>query len=416
MKMTSSSKQKIVALLAGLTLLIEGTSYAAAPQPTIGKSCTKINQLYVASKATLKCVAINSHSAQWKLYVAPSSSARNISVAAPITPQTTVQTTGPAPTPPSSFEDLSTHISGLIFGSWAQASKKISTSSPNLGTIHYLIGPHTVANSGDAQYMNGITQVSKLYSDLPQVKNLYIIYFNRQDIDWAQSQFESYMDAYYGYGNRATMASDLCGQVCNGGMTFHTKSFDGIIMFATPDPAAITPQLAAAEVSGTDFAHEYTHTIQQMNMNPNWGGFPAWLTEGAATWSQSVAVNSANYSDYINFRNNVILGQQYAEPQTFTENWLTTFLNPSQTFAPGEQIDTYLRNYPHWDAYAVGMMVCEALVSLKGSDSLIALLQGINRGQSFAESFSATYGTSWQSAAPLLARAISLEISQKITQ
>jgi hypothetical protein len=388
-----------------------------------GASCTKLKQTSVVANLRYTCVK-SGKKLVWDKGVKINNPVPVANTSPVLTPEPSPNPTiSPtprsfvAPTSPTSFDDLESHLSGIIYNSWLKGSQKIYASNGKIDNIRFLIGPNTKLNKQDSNYQSAIDSVAKIFSGIPQAKNVYLIYYGKRDITWAQNEFEKYMDTNYGYGNRATAASDNCPPPnCNGGMAVHTSNFDGIILMG--DNAGWTDPNSNPNVGylGAVFAHEYTHTIQLFNMNPNWGNFPGWLTEGAANWASAVAVNSDSYDGYVEFRKSVYLGEQYGNPSKYSESYVTKFLNPNMTFEGTQDINSYLQSFPRWDAYSLGMMVCEILVALQGPESLIHLLQNINSGQTFTQAFQKEFGTSWEKAAPLIAKSISLQAQQQITK
>jgi hypothetical protein len=314
---------------------------------------------------------------------------------------------------PTSFDDLLTHLAGIPYSAWRKASDRIQQNTFALDNLYFFIGPKTNLNEQDSYYKSAINSVTKLFAKVPQSKHVYLIYYGKDDIDWAQMQFEKYMDANYGYGNKSTAASNNCNPPhCEGGMAVHTANFDSIILMGDNDGWAFSNFNPNAGYKGHTFAHEYTHTIQLTNMNPNWGGFPSWLAEGIAEWSATVSVFAGDYEGFMNFRNHADLGSQFGSPATYNYAYFEKFLNPSMTFEAGENINTFYSKYPHWDSYAIGMMVAEILVSIKDPESLIEVFNKINSGLAFPDAFQAEYGISWSEAAPKIARAISAQIEK----
>jgi hypothetical protein len=57
-------------------------------------------------------------------------------------------------------------------------------------------------------------------------------------------------------------------------------------------------------------------------------------------------------------------------------------------------------------------MTVEALASIKGIESTMQVVVGISQGLSFNQSFEKVYGISWNEAAPILAKVISLEYTK----
>lgn len=392
-----------------LVTLLSLSSLPAQAAINSGSPCTKLGATSTIKAIKFKCIKSGKKLIWKEVTVLP-----GVSSSFPEKNTTEPKPTAQLPTVPGSFQELSEHLTGISYAAWSVASKQIRAENVDLGNIHFINGPHTKLNEQDIHYKEAIQAVTNLFAGVPQSKNVYVIYYGRDDIDWAQNQFEKYMDTSYGYGNRSTAAIDNCPQPnCNGGMAVHTKNFDSIILMGDNNGWQV-PSMAQQGFMGHTFAHEYTHTIQLANMNPNWGGFPRWLTEGVAEWSALSAISYGSFEDYKRYRANVVLGMQFGDSQTYSESYLIKFLNPSLAFSAGQNIASYLDGYPHWDSYSIGLMVSEILVSMKDQNSLIQILQNINSGQTFGEAFEKEYGISWNEAAPMIAHAISLEIKGKI--
>ena len=57
-------------------------------------------------------------------------------------------------------------------------------------------------------------------------------------------------------------------------------------------------------------------------------------------------------------------------------------------------------------------MTVEALASIKGIESTMQVVVGVSQGLTFNQSFEKVYGISWNQAAPILAKVVSLEFSR----
>jgi len=422
-------------LSALLGLILAGSSLlsieAQAASPKTGLSCSKLNQTVTSSGFTYTCMKAGKKMI-WSKGVkvpapmptptptptlSPTPAGTPTPTPTPTISPTPAVTPTPIPSPvftppeiPTSFKDLSSHLSGIIYGAWLKASEKIAQSSPNLGTIHLMVGSNTVMNAEDSQYLNGFNMVSRLYSDTPQPKNVYVIYYNKQDIVWAQTQFETYMDANYGYGNRSTMAAAMCPEPdCAGGSAIHTNNYDSILIMGDTNGHKNEPPLNEG-TSGHVFGHEYTHSIQWSVIHNNIG-MPAWLREGNAEWSSTVAIFGSSYSDYINFRKIADIGN-YFNPEIYTLDYLTKFINSS--INPNQNTGSPIIYYPHWDDYAIGMMINEIFTTLKGPDSAMQIMAAMGSGQSFTQAFQNVFGTSWAEASPYIIQALNDEIQQKV--
>jgi hypothetical protein len=57
-------------------------------------------------------------------------------------------------------------------------------------------------------------------------------------------------------------------------------------------------------------------------------------------------------------------------------------------------------------------MTVEALASVKGIESTMQVVVGVSQGLTFNQSFEKVYGISWNEAAPILAKVISVQYSK----
>lgn len=387
-------------LAIALVIFLPLSTLPAQAAAKAGSACTKVGSTSTVKSVRYTCNKVGKR-LLWEAVLIPA--------------KTVPSAPAKAPEIPASFQELDSHLAGISYAAWLKGSQMIKSNNITLNNIHFLIGPNTKLNDQDSHYQSAIQAISNLYATTPQAKNVYIIYYGSADINWAQTQFEKYMDANYGYGNRSTAAADNCAPPnCSGGMAVHTNNFDSIILMGDSNGWVGNTYNPNQGYLGHTFAHEYTHTIQLFNMNPNWGNFPRWLTEGAAEWSALTAISSNSYEGYKKFRSYQDLGMQYGDPEKYNEHYILKILNPGLTFTAGEDINSYLNSYPHWDSYSIGLMVSEVLVALKDQNSLIRILQDINTGKTFGEAFEREFGVTWAQASPLIAHAIALEIKGKI--
>ena len=334
-----------------------------------------------------------------------------------------VQLITPTPTPtnekpfsqplaPTSFEDLPSRIDGIIYGAWLQASQQIQKSSSPLGTVNVLVGPNT--NPNDAKSIDSLNLLSKLYSNSSQVKNLYVIKYSKDDIAWAQQQYELLRPNNY----LASAAANYCRQSsgCIGGIAGINAASDGVILLGQGGDYGYP--LEQSTMDGVVIAHEYTHTIQGINAVCRggagcYGDLPQWLMEGTAQWSGSVARLSVKYSDFLTFRTRD-LANKYGNTSTLTSDWITTFLNPNPVFLPNQDNWSYWTKYPSDNVYSIGFMAIEILVNIKGPGAIMKMYEDVGRGQTFVQAFKQEYGIAWSDACPIIASAIAAEISRQV--
>ena len=150
-----------------VALLLSITAPLHAATPKAGAKCTKAGVTATSGGKKFTCIKSGTKLV-WNKGVA-------VKAAAKPTPTPTSANEKPfsPPLAPTSFEDLPSRIDGIIYGAWLQASQQIQKSSSQLGVINMLVGPNTVPN--DAKSIDSLSLISKLYSNSPQVKNLYVI-------------------------------------------------------------------------------------------------------------------------------------------------------------------------------------------------------------------------------------------------
>jgi hypothetical protein len=316
------------------------------------------------------------------------------------------------PKAPTTFEDLPSRIDGIIYGAWLQANQQIQKSSTSLGKVNILVGPNTIPT--DTKSTDALNLISMLFSSAAQVKNLYVIKYSKDDIAWAQQQYESLRPNNY----RANAAASYCRQPsgCVGGIAGINATSDGVILLG--QGGGYGYPLEESAMDGAVLSHEYTHTVQAINATCRgstgcYGDLPLWLMEGTAEWAGSVSRFSDKYSDYLNFRTRN-LSNKYSNSSMFTADWISKFLNPNPVFLPNQDNWVYWSNYPSDNVYSIGLMTVEILVNIKGPGAIMKLYENVGRGQTFVSAFKQEFGIAWSEACPIIASAIAAELSRQI--
>ena len=347
---------------------------------------------------------------------------KGVKVAVKGTPTPTPAPT-PTPTPtikpvaPSSLKDLQARLDGIIYGAWLKASEKISNSATTLGITEILVGPNTVED--DSNTLATLNLASKLFEGFPQVKNLYIIKFSKTDIDWAQKQYELLRPNNFSANIALSRCSGSSG--CNGAAAGINSDGAGVIIMGQGGNYSGEAPIdgGSRAQNGQVAAHEYIHTIQMFNASCRggsgcYGNAPQWLLEGGAEWSATVARFSGNFDNFLKFRNAVLSSQYSQSSSIYTSDYINLYLNPNPIFLPNQDNWVYWSKFNQWDAYALGFMVSEILVNIKGIDSYMKLYNDVGAGKSFGEAFQGIFGLSWAEACPLIADAIAAELKQGI--
>lgn len=357
-----------------------------------GSTCKKVGLTSIASGKTFTCIK-SGKKLVWN---------KGVIVKKTITPAVA----------PTSFEDLPSRIDGIIYGAWLKAKEQIQKSPSGLGKVNFLIGPKTTPT--DSNSSDSLNLLSKLFSTAPQVKNLYVVKYSKDDIAWAQQQYESLRPNNF----RANAAASYCRQPsgCVGGIAGINSTSDGVILLGQGGRYGYP--LEESAMDGAVLSHEYTHTVQAINATCRggagcYGDLPQWLMEGTAQWAGSVSRFSDKYSDYINFRTQD-LGNKYSNASMYTADWITTFLNPNPVFLPNQDNWVYWSNYQSDNVYSIGLMTVEILVNLKGPGAIMKLYENVGQGQTFVNAFKQEYGIAWSAACPIIASAIASELSRQV--
>ena len=372
-----SKRNAVKALAVGLVLALIPISVNAAQKVTAGATCKVLNQKVPYLNKTYTCIK-SGKKLVWN---------KGVSI-----PQAT-----PIPTPPSTFDDLVSHASGIAYSAWKKSKDQISASQSVLGKPTILIGPNTTLNYPSP--LTAFNLASTLYSSSKQVKNIYAIYYSFKDINWAQKTFDSLQDNPGNGNSSAAIHNCQTSATCWGASTSVNAAGDGLMLIAV---GFIDPN----HTSGSLEAHEYTHTIQMIQVPQGYGTLPRWLLEGQAEWSQAAATYSSNYNDYLKERRNNT-NELFTNSSLYTATWIATFLNPNPV-----SDWAYWSTYEDWRLYDIGSLATEALVALKSPAAVMNLYTNVGKGQTFTQAFNTEFGISWADAVPILASAIAAELKQ----
>jgi hypothetical protein len=417
-----------------LTPLVLVASLIAIPPAPIaqaavkaGATCTKAGTTSTVSGIKYTCIK-SGKKLVWNKgvkVVAPKPSATPTASPTPVATPTSTPTPTPTPTPstttipiaPSTFNNLQSRIDGIIYGAWLKVSEKINASQTALGTVKILVGPNTIED--DVNSLASLNLASRLFEGFTQVKNVYIIKFSKTDVDWAQKQYDLLRPN--NYNPNAALNQCARSNGCTGAQAGINSDGAGIIIMGQGGSSFGQPTVdgrSGAQI-GVVAAHEYVHNIQAINA-PCRGGrgcydnIPRWLHEGGAEFFSTAARLSGNFEDFLKFRNYVLENQYSNSSSIYTSEYLNLYLNPNPIFLPDQDNWAYWSKYDNRELYALGFMVSEILVNIKGIDSYMKLYQDVGAGKSFVESFQGIYGLSWAAACPLIADAMAAQIKQGI--
>ena len=400
------SGNAVKALAVGLVLALIPISVNAAQKVNAGATCKVLNQKVPYLNKTYTCIKSGKKLVWNKGVSIPQATPIPTPTLTPITKPTptptpsAIPTPSPSattPTPPSTFDDLVSHASGIAYSAWKKSKDQISASQSVLGKPTILIGPNTTLNYPSP--LTAFNLASTLYSSSKQVKNIYAIYYSFKDINWAQKTFDSLQDNPGNGNSSAAIHNCQTSATCWGASTSVNAAGDGLMLIAV---GLIDPN----HTSGSLEAHEYTHTIQMIQVPQGYGTLPRWLLEGQAEWSQAAATYSSNYNDYLKERRNNT-NELFTNSSLYTATWIATFLNPNPV-----SDWAYWSTYENWRLYDIGSLATEALVALKSPAAVMNLYTNVGQGQTFTQAFNTEFGISWADAVPILASAIAAELKQ----
>jgi len=162
-------------------------------------------------------------------------------------------------------------------------------------------------------------------------------------------------------------------------------------------------------------AHEYMHTLG-LTFNPQFTGpindvLPCWFTEGEPEWTQAAVSNE--FDTYLRaqhlhpyYLTQSGLGLEQTVARKWSQAEVESYLKTASTVRTCTQTSQYAL------AYSLGAVAVEALVSISGSESVVAFHQKLMLGMTFDQAFSDVYGIPWEQAVPILAKVVAVKITR----
>lgn len=299
------------------------------------------------------------------------------------------------PTEPKSFEDILNNPNSAIYWAWKKSQDQILKNTSATAVFTVEIGPNTIADTSDPSL--GINLASRLYGEFEKQIPTNFVYFERKDVEWAQSKVNKFFgSAIQNWQKRE--ASKMCPSEdqCRGASAM--TSFDkksALVIVSSSDAGKQTKN----NTEGPSEAHEYTHIIQDSQQGKYLGNLPRWHVEGEATFAQNAAIYFDDYDKYLEARNSVVGSLSYTVNPDI--EWLIEFISPK---------DGYTYGWAAWDkydgarVYDVGMAITEVLTALSGPSSTMKLSQLVGEGLSYEKAFTEIYGVEWSKAVLLIAQ------------
>jgi len=307
------------------------------------------------------------------------------------------------PAGPTSFDDLEAKYSGVPEAAWKKSSAVLNGSKAKNVQPTILIGPNSKPIYEIPQV--AISQVSRMFPNYKEAKEFVLIYYNFQDVVWAQEQFDKYIGKNGGYDTSGE-AKKLCPgeRSCNSASSVRNLVTRVSVVLMTAGPDSRNDRHFT---SGAIEAHEYFHTIQDAQLegsNVNNGMIPRWFIEGSASFVEMASINYDSFDKYKLAKASLLTELFYRKE--FNEQKLIQFLD-----AP-----SLGKDWSSWDSYStqrvydIGMMVTEIMVSLKGPESILEQNKYMASGMTYQQAFEKVFGISWADGVKVIAKVLAKQI------
>lgn len=313
-------------------------------------------------------------------------------------PPANTSTTTTIPSAPTSFANLVENYRGISYAAWLKSREKLVASSRESIEVNVVLGPNSTLTYKSPQAAFAL--VSRLFAGYTRPTEINLLGFSYKDRDWAVQKMDELMPNK-GSGWIYDVACPSPSS-CGGGGAFSDGSDKFLIVIGVDSKSNNS-------VEGTLEAHEFTHVIQQSVMrkgNP-WPLYdpwpPTWFWEGQAEFAQNAAMWFESFDMYTKRRRDVISELLYTP--SFDRAYIESYF-----VVNGD--DAWRKKHGGWRQYDLGSMFVEILVSLKGPDSTMEMWRLAQTGVGFADAFKRVYGTSLDTALPIMAQAIALQLER----
>lgn len=308
-----------------------------------------------------------------------------------------INTPTPTPTPTfiepikaTSFSNLIENSDGLTYWAWKLAQQRKNSSGKAQVEFVIEIGPNTKINFLNPGQI--FQETANFYSNFEQVKKFHAVFYDYVDLNWAIE-----IDRKYSSNPRPEEVRRSCMSVqeCNGGNAYIDGNLNGFAYIS----ASPLFSYETVRQNGVLESHEYFHTIQVLPLmvsqskgqKAEW--MPDWIREGSAEWLSTAMY----FSDYTSLAMYQI---SRSESDLYRMKYSSSEISKILSSNDGQSDNG-------WLAYNVGAKAIEALVVIKGVDSIVNLYIEGSKGVPFEQAFEKIYGISWETAKPILSIAIS---------
>jgi hypothetical protein len=401
----------------------------AATSPKAGASCSKAGLSQIYNKLKFTCIK-SGKKLVWDSGVSTSST-----LPLPKLPFT-LPVTSKSNSNSVTFTNILEKISEIPNLAWSNSQETLKKNIQPDVPIDLAIGPNTIA---DSEFFNKTLKLgTKLWSSFPLPSAILGTVYNKEDIPWAMNRIKSFPNQTPESGDITRGVRDGIPilQNCPNDCTYSANM--GILdpgskamgNFGVPPVGAPKPPVV---LNGGYIVHELTHSVQgaqfltSQDAQPGRTGvsvlhannvmtneMPCWIIEGSANFA-GYSATSTTIEDYLAIRNGEAAGRTDPSLKNYSAEEFKTYLFgqiPGKCRPMGNQgragsssgLDTAYNL-----GYGVGMLTVEALASIGGVESTMALFTLVASGYSFSESFSKVYGISWDAGSTILSKVLEAE-------
>jgi hypothetical protein len=306
------------------------------------------------------------------------------------------------------FNNLFENRKDISYTVWKRTSDSIKVNKSKAGNISIFTGPNTKPYYDD--YPKAISQVSRIFPNDLEAKEILVIRYNFKDLDWAENtakvelppadykQLVSNARGPISLGNCDSLTAN-----CRGSRQLTPSSGVAVILQGVENTLNQEFNGKLVFTTGMLEAHEYFHSLQRIPiMDRGIEAWPhAWFREGSAELVQNLAISFDNYAKYKKF----LIDDCYYTCRSMTSSQFEEFLNTAkEEFVPAK--------FDAWLNYALGSHVIEILAAVKGSDILIDMYEEMGNGLKFDEAFAKIFGIAWKDAIPIIAKTIHANLQE----